>query len=76
MYNLVGVNGNAYSVMGYVSNAMRESGFSRTEIKEYRDEATSGDYYHLLAVSQEYVAKCNEKMGYDDEDDWEDGEDW
>ena len=61
-YCLVGVNGNAYSVMGYVRMAMKESGFNEQEIKAYLDDATSSDYDHLLAVSDEMVDKCNERV--------------
>ena len=28
-YNLVGIDGNAYSIMGYVTDAMKEEGFSK-----------------------------------------------
>lgn len=62
MYDLVGIDGNAYSVMGYVRKAMKESGFSEQEIKAYTDDAMSGDYDHLLCVSVEMVDKCNERV--------------
>ena len=62
MYDLVGVNGNAFSVMGYVRNAMKETGFSKTEIEAYTKDAMSSDYDHLLAVSVEFVDKCNERL--------------
>lgn len=61
-YCLVGVDGNAYAVMGYVRKAMKESGFSEQEIKAYLDDAMSSDYDHLLCVSIEMVDKCNEKV--------------
>lgn len=67
-YCLVGVDGNAYAVMGYVRNAMKEQGFDEAEIKEYLEKAKSSDYNNLLCVSMEYVDKCNEKAG-DYEDD-------
>ena len=60
-YNLVGIDGNAFSVMGYVRNAMRAEGFSREEIEDYTKDATSSDYNHLLAVSCDMVDKCNSK---------------
>lgn len=60
-YDLVGVDGNAFSVMGYVRRAMIESGFSREEIDEYIKDATSGDYNNLLCVSVDMIDKCNEK---------------
>ena len=42
-YNLVGVDGNAFAVMGYVRNAMRAEGFSRKEIEDYSKDAMSSD---------------------------------
>ena len=59
-YTLVGMDGNAFAVMGYVTRAMRECKFSQAEIDEYRSKAQSGDYDNLLAVSIEYVERCNE----------------
>lgn len=61
-YCLVGVDGNAIAVMGYVSLAMQETGFTKDEINSYRKEAMSGDYNNLLCVSMEYIDKCNERV--------------
>lgn len=61
-YCLVGVDGNAFAVMGYVRKAMKECGFDEQEIKAYLDDAMSSDYDHLLAVSIEMVDKCNERV--------------
>lgn len=61
MYDLVGVDGNAFSVMAYVLRAMREQGFSKHEQEDYRSDAMSGDYNHLLCVSFEMVERCNER---------------
>ena len=58
-YTLVGVDGNAFAVMGYVSRAMKETGFSKEEISDYTKCATSGDYDNLLAVSCDYIDQCN-----------------
>lgn len=58
-YTLVGVDGNAYAVMGYVSKAMRETGFSKDEIDRYHKAAMSGDYDNLLRVSVEQIDICN-----------------
>lgn len=60
-YTLIGVDGNAFSVMGYVTRAMREVGFSQAEIKAYREDAMSADYNHLLCVSADMIDKCNER---------------
>lgn len=61
-YTLVGVDGNAYSVMGYVKGAMREVGMSQDEQKAYVADATSGNYNHLLYVSMDMLEKCNERL--------------
>ena len=62
-YNLVGIDGNAYSIMGYVTDAMKEEGFSKAERDEYLRDAMSSDYNHLLCVSIDYVEQCNERSG-------------
>ena len=59
-YTLIGVNGNAFSVMGYVTKAMRNEGLTKEEIAEYQDKAMGGNYSNLLKVSQEVVNKLNE----------------
>jgi hypothetical protein len=58
-YTLVGIDGNAFSVMGYVSQCMKQEGMSRQEIEDYRKEAMSGDYNNLLVVSQEMIDFLN-----------------
>lgn len=60
-YTLVGVDGNAFAVMGYVQNAMRKSGFSKEEISAYLKRATSSDYNNLLAESVKMVDDCNNR---------------
>ena len=72
-YSLVGINGNAFSVMGYVIQAMKDCNFSKSDQDAYYDEATSGDYDNLLVTSIKYIDKCNIKNALihdeDDEDD-------
>jgi hypothetical protein len=65
-YDLVGVDGNAFSVMGYVLKAMKECGMSKEEQSDYQTKAMSGDYNNLLAVSVEMIDKCNEICGEDE----------
>lgn len=60
-YNLVGIDGNAFSVIGYVTKAMREQKFSSSEITCYRNDAMSSDYMHLLSISIEMIDKCNSR---------------
>lgn len=73
MYSLVGVDGNAFAIIGYTARAMRKAGFTEEEIKGMYAEAESGDYYNLIAVCDDYVNKVNQKLGlteddYDEED--------
>lgn len=51
---LVGSDGNAFAIMGKVARAPREAGKPEL-VKPYMDEATSGDYDHLLRVTMKYV---------------------
>lgn len=70
MYTLVGVDGNAYSIMGYTANALKRSGL-RDKVDEMREKAMSGDYYNLIAICNEYIDMANEAAGYNEEDDYE-----
>ena len=71
-YNLVGVNGNAFSIMAYVRKAMKDEKFTKDEIEEYVNKATSGDYSNLLATSYAMVMICNHRAenseDYDDDE--------
>lgn len=60
-YSLVGVDGNAFCVMGYVSKAMKECGKTKEEIDEYLKNAKSSDYNNLLCVSMNMIEKLNEE---------------
>jgi hypothetical protein len=62
-YTLIGVNGNAFCVMNYVSGAMRECGKSKEERDAYLEDAKSGDYIHLLAVSDAMIDRLNAETG-------------
>lgn len=53
--DLVGKNGNAFSILARVREAMRDAGWTKYEIKEYINEATSDDYNHLLQVTLRYI---------------------
>ena len=48
--DLVGLNGNAFSLMGAFQRAAREQSRTPEEIKAVMDDCTSGDYDHLLQV--------------------------
>ena len=59
-YSLVGIDGNAFSIMAYVSKAMKENGFSKEDIDNYYSEAMSGNYNNLLMVSMKIIDEINE----------------
>lgn len=67
-YNLVGIDGNAFNVMAYVSRCMREEGMSIDYIREYKSNAMSDDYNNLLCVSIDMIDKLNEMNEYEIEE--------
>jgi len=52
---LAGEDGNAFAILGRVIGALREAGYPPEEIARYQQEATSGDYDHLLGVTLAWV---------------------
>ena len=58
-YSLVGVDGNAFAIMGYTSRALKEVG-RRGLVDEMFAKATSGDYNHLIQVCMGYIDMANE----------------
>ena len=52
---LIGHDGNTFSIMGRVKQALKRAGADKEYIDEYLNKATSGDYDHLLVVSMGYV---------------------
>jgi hypothetical protein len=47
---LVGYDGNAFGILARCHRAMRRAGLSESEWEEFRREATSGRYEHLLVT--------------------------
>ena len=52
---LIGEDGNAFSILGKVQKALRRGGASAEEVTEFVDEATSGDYDHVLQTVMSWV---------------------
>lgn len=48
--DLVGVNGNAFAIMGVFQRQAKREGWAQEEIDTVLKEAKSGDYDHLLAT--------------------------
>jgi len=54
MVQLTGKDGNAFAILGVVTRGLRENGHSDS-VDEFRNEATSSDYDHLLQTCMAYV---------------------
>lgn len=57
-YSLVGVDGNAFAIMGYTGRALKETGH-RDLVDKMFNEATSGDYNKLIVVCMGYIDIAN-----------------
>lgn len=64
---LVGMDGNAFSILGRVTAAMRKAGVKNDDVSAYTQEATSGDYDNLLRVTMQTVT-VTDSTDDDDED--------
>ena len=70
--DLSNTDSNAFCLLGAAQRALRENGMS-DKIEEFRTEATSGDYSHLLCTLADWFDL--ELAGDEDEDDENDFED-
>ena len=52
--NIIGINGNAFCILGVCTREMRKHKLPQSEIDSFMNEATSGDYNHLLCVVAEW----------------------
>jgi hypothetical protein len=52
---LSGNDGNAFAILGRVQAALRKAGASQEAIRDFLDEAKSGDYDHLLQTAMKWV---------------------
>lgn len=47
---LIGVDGNAFAIMGYTERQLMRAGWPRDDIKEVMNTAMSGDYNNVIAT--------------------------
>lgn len=52
---LSGGDGNAFMLIGKVQKALRNAGATPTELDEFINEATSGDYDHVIQTCMDWV---------------------
>ena len=50
---LIGEDGNAFAILGRATKALKEAG-EEDKVEEFMNQATSGDYNHLLRVVMEW----------------------
>lgn len=65
---LVGEDGNAFSILGRVKAALRKAGISKNEQDAFLDEAMSGDYDHLLQTVMGWVNTDSAEEASDSQD--------
>ena len=53
---LIEEDGNAFAILGRVSKALRRGGVSESIVEAFREEATAGDYDHLLRTVNRWVS--------------------
>jgi hypothetical protein len=51
---LIGEDGNAFAIMARVERALKKAGHGDL-VQEYLQEATNGDFHHLLMTTLQYV---------------------
>ena len=54
---LDGPDGNAFSIMGRVSEAIKKAGGTQKDTEQYTNEATASDYENLKQVSLNWLNK-------------------
>ena len=52
---LTGTDGNAFAVIGKVCSELRRGGVSKEEVNAFTEEATAGDYNHVLMTCMRWV---------------------
>ena len=74
--SLVGVNGNAFSLLAHFQQLARRQGFDKEWIDSVLEDAKSADYDHLIyTLSSHMEYEDSEEEEYDtDEDEWYDEE--
>lgn len=52
--NMVGLDGNAFAIMGAFQRQARREGWTKEEINEVLDKARSGDYNNLVKTIMDH----------------------
>lgn len=65
MYSLIGVDGNAFAIMGYTSRALKQTGH-RDLVDKMHEEAMAGDYSNLIRACMKYIEIANASIEEDE----------
>jgi hypothetical protein len=65
---LVGINGNAFMIMGVFQRQARKEGWTQEEIDLVLEEAKRSDYNHLLATISNHCEIIDESFKTSDDD--------
>ena len=55
---LTSIDGNAFSLIGTTAKALKNAGVPADELKQFRDEAMSGDYDNVIQTCMRW-AECS-----------------
>lgn len=69
---LVGIDGNAFAILGHFKRSARRSGWPNAEVEKVINDAMSSDYNHLLYTINKCFDDCVSHC--DDEIDFKGGE--
>lgn len=50
-----GPQGNAYCIMGIISNTLKQAGYNQNQIDDIISDMKSSDYEHLCNIAKKYV---------------------
>ena len=71
--SLVGLDGNAFSLMGAFSSAARKQGWKKADIDKVTADCMSGDYDHLLCVLMDNTIDPEDfEEEYDEDEEYDD----
>lgn len=51
---LVGEDGNAFAIIGRCRKALKRAGATEEQLKEFSDDAMSGDYDHVIQTAMKW----------------------
>ena len=74
--SLVGVNGNAFSLLGHFQRLARRQGFDKEWIDSVLEDAKSADYDHLIYTLSSHMTMDDSKDPNSDEYDGEYEDEW